>query len=64
MCLLPPLLFVHISDIMSICASVYEPSCVFKSDSAACVCLDMYMFLCACQCVMCVIGYEASCVVV
>lgn len=34
---LPPLaslLFAHIGDIMSICASVCEPNCVFTSDCA------------------------------
>jgi len=55
----PPLVFVHISDI-SICAPVCEPNCVCTSDYALCV--DMNV--CVRQSVMCVIGYEASGVVV
>lgn len=45
--LLPPLVFVHISDIMSICGLVCEPStCVFTSDSAVCVCRYVYVYVC------------------
>lgn len=34
-----PACFVHIGDIMSICATICEPNCVFKSDSTVCVCM-------------------------
>lgn len=44
--LLPPLVFVHIGDIMSICAAVCEPNFVFTYDSAVHVCS-----LCICLCV-------------